>query len=281
MSTSSDSWAVLRNELLTLDQPAEHAIEERPCVAEHCMSRLADSNWQLLADAGSSVVFGEPSGCWVLKLLKTPHGVVRKFRDVWGSSRLGGSSWTPFPGDDLRSAEYKVGRTLASIAFAGASIPYETATVCTHLQPDARDVEVQLHGESMNVRSLPFFVQVRVEPLEVRLAGLIDEVRLEAAQAALEDFLHYVTRCWERGFTDTPFNFSQNYGYVREVDIERFVQFDIGDFRFGDAAVRHEITDKAVLRSYSYRWLQHRSPDLAAYLFERVHDVFDHALHSR
>jgi hypothetical protein len=274
VTESTITWDVLRSELL--DSSAEDlrafGFTNSPVSAD--VQAILRLPWTLLADAGSCVAFSDPSQSYVLKLFKSSRGVIRKFHDEWNTN-LGKSSWTPYPGDEVRTADFKIDKTLRSAAFATQCFAKQTGTVFAQLLPASEGESwVTLECDRVNVRRKPFVLQRRAESLEIRLTQCVEAGDLDRARQSLDDFLAYVEFCWRCGVTDTPFNFSQNYGYVVDNGAERFVQFDIGDFHFGRHAIQHEIVDRVMLRHYSVRWLGELSSELADYLRDRVDEQF-------
>jgi hypothetical protein len=226
VSTTGSPWGALRAELLEVGLEDLNSFGFRGSPPDEEAQVALQRPWSFLSDAGSCVAFEDPAAEYILKLFKSPRGVIRKFQE-WGAN-MGESSWTPYPGDEVRSAEFKVRKTLYSAAFASQYFAKETGTLHAQLLPTSGfEPQLTIEGELVEMANMSFVLQRRCETLESRLSHSVNTGNFEQGCRVLEDFLMFVDGCWRRGVTDSPFNFSQNYGYLRDHRGERLVQFSL------------------------------------------------------
>lgn len=267
----------LRRCALALSEPkSPHDRAARPlAIPLTSLHNILDQPYRHLARGGSVQVYASADGRYVLKTLATARDII-----AWHASD--GYALTDLPwartlgANDAEIAGEIRAATLASFRLAEQCLRHESGLVALHFPtPDSDLPPIDCGDLIIDPGREPLVVQHRAERVDAAIARHAATHDQAAARQVIDDVVALVRHLWAMGIAEQALNFHNNYGYAQG----RLILLDIGDLRRSRDMVMEHARSEKILHKKSAAWLQHRYPDLARYLAQRVrHDLSAEAI---
>lgn len=122
---------------------------------------------------------------------------------------------------------------------------------------------------TIDLNETEFILQQRAEPLVHYLARAIKEKNMDAAKAAIDNYLDCLLHLCKRGLKDLDNGFRNNYGILSDGNV---ISMDISSFAEDASLMRPSVFKKEIiLKSHNLgRWLKHRHSGLLAHFDQRL-----------